>query len=202
MVPLEDQEFAKGVEILWKRRAGIMKGGDSSPEFRLPWVLRAVMSEIVSRPQYGDESLAASIPPLLGLNLLAHARERLGDDELRRLLRATAGAVLEDAQDRKRPISLILESIATFVVRRTTLRRFLERAEIEGLIEHGCLRPVLHDSGTPVLVIRIPELLASEAADLLALELTQRVQADATRAAEWLAETAVSIPLGDAQFSP
>ena len=142
-------------------RVGIMKGGQSSEEFRLPWVLRAVVSNIVSQPQYADESLAAAIPPIMGIDLIGHARDRFGDDELRRLFRATAQAAIEDAQDQRRPISLILESIAVYVVRRQTLRKFLEHTEIEDLIERGCLRPVLHESGTDILVVRLPELLAS-----------------------------------------
>ncbi len=195
--PADDPEFGAAAEVLWERRAGIMKGGEFSPELRLPWVLRAVMSEIVSRPQYADENLAASIPPLLGLDLITHARTRFGDDELRRLFRAVAKAVIADSRDRKRPISLILESLAVYVVCRESLRRFLEHGEIEQLVEQGYLRPVLHDSGTPILVVRIPELLASEAADLLAIELVQEARTDAKKAAVWLSNAAGNLPLGD-----
>jgi hypothetical protein len=74
--PLDDEEFPDALKVLWDHRAGIMKGGDKAAEFRLPWVLRAIMGEIVTRPQYADESLAASIPPLLGLELIGHAREQ------------------------------------------------------------------------------------------------------------------------------
>jgi len=197
LVRLDDSEFTAATRVLWDHRAGVMHGGQVSHELRLPWVLRAVMSEIVLRPQYADEKLAASIPPLLGLDLIGHTRTRFTDDELRRLFRGTAQAVISDSQDRKRPISLILESIAVYVVRRETLRRFLDYAEVELLIERGCLRPVIHDSGAPILVVRIPELLASEAADLLAVELVQRAQIDADNAAEWLSNAAGGLPLGD-----
>ena len=195
--PFDDQEFAEAVRVLWDRGAEIMRGGKFSPEFRLPWVLRAVMFEIVSRPQYVDKTLAASIPPFLGLDLIAHARKHLSDDEHRRLVRAMAEAVIAEAQDRSRPISLILVSIAIFVLRRRTLRRFLEYAEIEKLIELGYLRPVFYDFATSVLVVRTPELLASEAADVLAFELIQRAQSDSASAAEWLSKAAGSVPLGD-----
>jgi hypothetical protein len=195
--PLDDEEFPDGLQVLWEHRAGIMKGGDKAAEFRLPWVLRAVMGEIASRLQYADESLAASRPPLLGLELIGHAREQFTDHELRRSFRSIAQAIILDASDTKRPISLILESLAVYVVRRDSLLRFLEQAEIKELVEHGYLRPFQHSSGTSVLVVRIPELAASEASDLLAIELAQRVRIDAEDAAEWLSQAAANLPLGD-----
>ncbi len=194
---LGNQEFGTACRILEDLRIGIMKGGQSSEELHLPWVLRAVVSSIVSQPQYADEKLAAAIPPLLGIDLIGHVRDRFGDIELRRLYRAAAKAVIEDAQDQRRPISLILESIAVYVVRRQTLRKFLEHTEIEYLIKRGYLRPALHESGTDILVARLPELLASEAADVLALELMGRAQTDANEAADWLSDVAGSLPLGD-----
>lgn len=195
--PLDDEEFPDALKVLWDHRAGIMKGGDKAAEFRLPWVLRAVMSEIVSRPQYADDSLAASIPPLLGLELIGHAREQFVDDELRRMFRSIAQAIILDASDTKRPYSLILELLAVFVVRRDSLRRFLEHDDIKQLIEQGYLRPFQHGSGVSILVVRIPELAASEAADLLAAELAQRAPKDADDAAEWLSQAAANLPLGD-----
>ena len=131
--PLDDDEFQAAADLLWSQRLGIMKGGDKSPELRICWVLRAVASHFVSQPNYANENLAAAVPPLLGPELIQHARDRFQDDELRRLLRQTAEAVLRDAQDRSRPIGLILVSMATFLVRRKTLQKFLEHAEIEKL---------------------------------------------------------------------
>lgn len=42
-------------------------------------------------------------------------------DELRRQFREVARAVLQNAEDTDRPIALMLEAMATFVVRRQTL---------------------------------------------------------------------------------
>ena len=56
---------------------------------------------------------------------------------------------------------------------------------------------MLHESGEAVLVIRVPELIASEAADLLAIELLTKAKADTKSTAEWLARKGASIPLGD-----
>ena len=195
--PLEDEEFDKALGILWDHRAEIMNGGKFSPELRLPWVLRAVMSEIATEAQYADKKLAAVIPPFLGISLIAHARKHLGNDELRRQLHAVAEAVIEDAQDRSRPISLILQSVVIFVLRRNTLERHLKHAHIEKLIKLGYLRLRRHESGTYIFVVRVPELVASEVADVLAVELLQRSQSDVADAAEWLSETASNVPLGD-----
>ena len=194
---LDDGEFAAAMHILQDHRVSMMNGAEVSPELRLPWVLRAVMSAITSQPEYADKNLGTLIPPLLGLNLIAHTRVRFRCDELRRLFNGTAQAVIADSQDRERPISLILESVAIYVVRRQTLRQYLDPTEIESLVEQGYIRPVMHDSGASILVVRLPELLASEAADLLAVELTQRARDDPDEAAQWLSDAARDLPLGD-----
>ena len=193
---LDDGEFADAMHILRDHRVSMMNGAEVSPELRLPWILRSVMSAITSQPKYADKNLGTFIPPILGLNLIAHTRARFHDDELRGLFNGTAQAVIADSQDRQRPISLVLESVATYVVRRQTLRQYLDNAEIESLVERGCLRPVMHDS-VPILVVRLPELLASEAADRLVVELAQRTQTDPDDAAQWLSDAARDLPLGD-----
>ncbi|MGB9067524.1 MAG: hypothetical protein WCC21_03045 [Candidatus Acidiferrales bacterium] len=194
---LDDDEFKTAAELLEQHRMLIMNGGQHSRELRLPWVLRAIASRIVSHERYQNSRLAAGVPPMLGLELIEHARERFQDHELRRTARATAQAVLHDADDRTRPIGLILESMATYTVRRKTLLKFLEHGETEKLIQQGFLRPILHESGEAVLVVRLPELVASEAADLLGIELSGKAETDATDAARWLASKASAVPLGD-----
>ncbi len=146
---LDNDEFNKAAQVLWTNRLVFMEGAQSAEELRVPWVLRAVCSRYEGQFESINEKPAAgisaeamfAIPPLLGLELIAHTRERFVDDELRRLFRQTAEAVLKDAHDRKRPVSLILQSLATFVVRRRTLLKFVELAEIENLINQGSLKP-------------------------------------------------------------
>jgi hypothetical protein len=104
---------------------------------------------------------------------------------------------LRDAEDVKRPIALMLEAMATFVIRRQTLRQFLELSEIESLITRGFLKPVLHASGEAVLFVRLPELLASEASIVLASDLVERARKDAAEAAKWLVTLTSRLPLGD-----
>lgn len=65
-------------------------------------------------------------------------------------------------RDRKRSVTLILQSLATFVVRRSTLRENLEAADIRELLSRGLLRPFQPPSGEALLAIRQSELLASE----------------------------------------
>lgn len=196
--PLDDNEFAGLARVLEKRRVELMNGAKFSTEFRLPWVLRAVISDIVSRPQYEDEKLVASIPPLLGLDLIAHTRERFGGDhELRRLFQGVAKAVIAESQNRERPISLVLESFGVFVIVRESLSRFLSVSELQQLEGLGYLRPLLHDTGVPILVVRIPELLASEVALLLAKDVVQKAQIDGADAALWLSDIASLLPVGD-----
>ena len=195
--PLEDEEFGNALSVLRNHRVEIMNGGECSPELRLPWILRAIMSEITTGSQHADTKLAALIPPFLGMRLIAHARKHLGDDELRRQLRAVAEAVIEDVQNWSRPSSLILQSVVAFVLRRSTLERRLKGAEIDKLIQLGYLRPRWHESRTYILVVRVPELVASEAADVLAVELLTRCQGDTAKASQWLSKTASNIPLGD-----
>jgi hypothetical protein len=196
--PLDDEEFDLAQSVLWEQRMGFTEGARNAPEMRSPWVLRTLAAEIVSAPEYRRGDLVAALPPMLGLDLVAQTRSRFEDDqELRRKFQAIARTVLADSSDRTRPIGLILESMATFVVRRESLIGNLDPREIDGLIKHGLLKPSLHESGEAILVVRLPELVISELAAILASELEQRVQADPEAAAEWLSHTSALVPLGD-----
>jgi hypothetical protein len=194
---LGDDEFEKAAEVLWDRRLAIMHGGHFAAELRVPWIIRALGAQYVPRDGEVPANWAAVLPAQLGLDLVGHTRERFADEELRRLLRDVAKGVVADAEDRRRPIGLMLQSLATFVVRRKTLRQFLEVDEIASLVTRGYLKPILHDSGEAVLFVRLPELLASEAANVLASELEVRARKDPREAAKWLASLSSRLPLGD-----
>ncbi|MGD0105922.1 MAG: type I restriction enzyme HsdR N-terminal domain-containing protein [Rhodopila sp.] len=194
---LDNDEFAQARAVLWENGLAVIAGAESAEELRVPWVLRAAGACYEESPRRRDENLAAGIPPLLGLELIVHAREQFTDDELRRLFRGVAEAAIADASDRKRPVGLILQSLAVFVVRRKTLRNSLEAAEIDVLIDRALLRPYQPPSGEPLLIARHSELLASEIADLLGRELATRAQKDPTQAADWIAGAAANFPLGD-----
>lgn len=195
---LNDSEFRKTLDHLWNdHHIGVMLGGDAAPELRIPWILRAVVASFVNDPQYLDGNVAV-IPPLLGLDLVMYVREQFKDDhDLRRQYQELAQAVLADCKDSQRPISLILESISAFVIRRKTLATIMEREDILSLMQSGYLKPRMHASGEYIFVPRLPELLLSEIALLLSNELNQKIRNDVNRAGDWIAAFTSKLPLGD-----
>jgi len=195
--PLNDAEFGASLRALWEHRISFVPGAHAAAEMRTPWILRAVVAGVSSEPEHKNEGLTAVLAPMLGLNLIDYARERFKDPELHRKSQQVARAVLEDSIDRTRPIGLILESVGLFMVRNKTLETVLERADIDSLIAIGLLKPGTHVSGDAILLVRLPELLASELALLLANELENRSRTDVQAAAAWLSDTSKSLPLGD-----
>ena len=195
--PMDDDEFDVAQEVLWSKRIAIMPGGRLAREMRLPWVIQTLCLDFARAPEHIDQGLAAYLPPLLSLELIAHARERFADPELRRLTREVARAVLADARDRRRAVPLTLEALGVYIVRRRTIADRLDRSEISGLVDRGYLKPAIHPSGEPILACRLPEMVASELAEFLAAELAPMSRADPEAAAAWLAEVAASLPLGD-----
>lgn len=193
---LDDDEFELATRALWDHRMAIMHGGLSSRDLRVPWIVRALGGRYAPEP--GEQpGRAAVLPAQLSLGLIAYVRERFTDDELRRQFREIARAVLRDVEDKKRPIALMLEAMAIFVVRRQTLLGFLPHTEIDSLLRRGYLKPSLHSSGESVLFVRLPELLASEASIVLASDLIERGRADAAEAARSMVSVTSRLPLGD-----
>ena len=193
---LDDEEFGKAAEALLAHRMGFQHGASSALELRVPWVIRAVGAQYVPGPGDPADRIAV-LPAQLSLGLLAHTRGRFSDPELRRKFQGIARGVVSDAQDAAMPITLKLEAMATFVVRRQTLDQHLDRTDIDELMKNGYLKPAIHDSGAPVLFVRLPELLASEASPILAVELMAKAASDPFEAARWLVATTSRIPLGD-----
>ncbi|MES0110026.1 hypothetical protein [Mesorhizobium sp. M0013] len=194
---LDDKEFDEAQANLWEHRIGMMLGAASSLELRFPWVLRAMVWTIIENSRHGQPEFMAVLSPLVSLRLIAEARRQFIEPELQRAYHELAKALLKDSQDRRRPISLILESLGIYIVRRKKAEKRLSGAEIYELIDRGYLKPTAHSSGEPILMIRLPELLASELAKLIAIELEQRSQSDPGQVATWLAGAASNLPLGD-----
>jgi hypothetical protein len=190
---LDDDEFNKAAEALWDKRMGFQHGAASAAELRVPWVLRALGGQYA--PDKADPTdRAALLPAQLSLDVISHVRARFSDPELSRQFLGLAHGVLDDAQAQ---VALKLEGMATFVVRRKTLDKHLDRRDIDDLMARGYLRPVVHDSGGHVLYVRVPELLASEASRVLAEALIERAAADPEEAAQWLSATTSYLALGD-----
>lgn len=194
---LDDQEFQRAQQILMKQRFSFQPGANFSPEFRQPWVLRSICTPLLTEVAVAPPDRSLALPPLLSLDLIRHARDRFDDHELRRLFNAIASAVVTDAKDHDRDDLLISESVEVNVVRRETLRQYVNADELKGLVDHGFAKPAMHGSGPAVLYIRLPELLASELAKILSRELDSQVRQDSSYAARNIAAAASCLPFGD-----
>src|SRR5688572_10816652 len=75
------QRVSEAVGVLLDRRIGIIHGGEHAPEYRVPWVIRALASDVTALPRYADENVMAGLPPLLGPQLLHEVRERFQEEE-------------------------------------------------------------------------------------------------------------------------
>ncbi|MBU0583091.1 MAG: type I restriction enzyme HsdR N-terminal domain-containing protein [Alphaproteobacteria bacterium] len=190
-------EFRRAVNLLSDHRIGIMKGGQAANEYRIPWVLRSLGADITTSSQYANETLAAALPPLLGVELLKRVRERFDENnDIRHGYRALAEAVMADAADDSRLPATVLQSMETFMIRRKTLKDHLEFNELKELTSRGFAKETVSEDQEMVVVARLPELLASELAFLLAQELSPRIT-DPRSAAAWFVTACARLPLGD-----
>ena len=197
--PLDDDEFGLATNLLQGHRIGIVNGGQSTPEYRIPWVIRSLVAGVVEAPEYADENLVAGLPPLLGPDILCEARRRFEyDDEVCHWFRGLAEAVLVDLDEPKRSVATVLESIIAFSVRRNTVRNFIESTEIRQMIDRGLVKFSSDASNQSVIVPRLPELLASEIAAILSRQLADQLSSSGAEAsAKWLVAQCATLPLGD-----
>lgn len=195
--PLDDPEFEAAQSVLWKHRIGLMHGAGLEAELRQPWVLRAMCEPLLDALRDAEPDRGILLPPLLSLDLVQHARARFDDPNLRRWFNGIARATLAEAIDQSRDLSLKLESIDVNVLRRETLLQHITSDDLGLLIDRGFLKPAMHTSDEAVLYVRLPELLASELALLLAKELINRRKAVQDDVATWLAGAASNLPMGD-----
>ena len=201
---LDDSEFKDAQNSLRNIRIDMMQGASSARELRFPWVLRSLVWNVIQDPRHQKHDYRVVMAPMVGVWLIQEARrqfieQEFTDAELRGRFRELASILLKDAQKqkRKRRFSLILESMGIFMVRRKNLRKHMDLAEIDDLINSGYLKPEMHSSGEPILLVKLPELLARELAFVMATELTSRDKADPAGNARWLAAVSCYLPLGD-----
>lgn len=197
VTPLDDHEFEAAQAVLWKHRIGLMDGAGLEAELRQPWVLRAMCEPLLDALRDADPDHGILLPPLLSLDLIQHTRERFDNHDLRRWFHGLAKAILAEAIDQSRDVSLKLESIEVSVLRRETLLQHITSDELTLLIDGGFLKCAMHASDEAVLYVRLPELLASELARLLAKELFNRRKDDQDDVAIWLAGIASNLLMGD-----
>ncbi|WP_343674912.1 hypothetical protein [Paraburkholderia heleia] len=194
---LDDKEFEIAQQVLIEQQVSFRPGAAFAREYRQPWVLRGAIEPVLDDAKSAASNVLAALPPLLGVDLIRQTRERFTDPELRRMFRALAKTVLAEAKDANRDQSLILESLDVNIVRRVALTHNLEAVECTRLIDSGFLRAAVHGSGEPVVYIRMPELLASELAKLLADDLIPLIRENPIHAAAWLSGAASNLPIGD-----
>lgn len=193
---LDDGEFGVTANLLWKMRIGFMDGAQLSQEYRIPWLLRAIVGEVVSERKERKESIAV-VPSLMGLHLIDETRARFNDDhELLPIFRRFGECVLEELHSSK-PVGLTLESIMAFVISEKAAQTKFGYAPLNDVLRRGLAKRVRHQSGEDILVPRVPELLAAEISMLLGKELARRIKANEAEAALWLVTTTERLPLGD-----
>ncbi|MUZ75293.1 hypothetical protein GOZ90_21630 [Agrobacterium vitis] len=192
---LDDREYETALNTLAELGMGIMDGGEHSPDLRRAWLLQAMATRVLEakRKRQG----IAIFPAVPGLEIIAQARADIKDPELRRRFRGVAQAIVLDAQDQSKPYSMALQLMGRYFVRRETLEGRLSLSDTEWLIRSGYLNPSISAENTPMLNVTLPELLASELARLLAIELRERADDDPVDAAEWLAGAASNFLFGD-----
>ncbi|HBN8626690.1 hypothetical protein IPC1147_33525 [Pseudomonas aeruginosa] len=193
---LSDAEFDQACQSLQKLRIKVLRGADASRELREPWVIRSVTRTLVETVAGAPEDHFVCMPPQLSLNLIAEARDRFTTPELLRIFQAMAKAVLDDAQNTNRGLPLQLESLDSFLVQRSTLKRHLDPDEIAKASSIGLLSEAIHSGDTPVFYVRVPDLLASELAKLVTKALAD-VDVDSAAAIKFLENVASHFPIGD-----
>lgn len=192
--PLSDREFKTLEEFLCQRGVHFYHGSKDCIDYRQPWILRSGLATVfIQQKEVAD--LTATLPPLLGIYLIATARERFNEFDQRGRFQSIANAVLDDVLERSLSVELLLRSATTFLVRKTRLRERLDYQEIVELVEQGYLRPILPVSGEDIYLVALPELLASE----LSIVLAQRIanKDDSFEVAHQLSLLTMSLPFGD-----
>lgn len=197
---LSDDEFQDAEQAVLGMGMAFAPGAQFAPELREPWILRSLASIAIDSVEDGEDGPPHSLlqlPPLLGVDVIAHARSRFDDPELNRLYQGMATALMLDADDRARDPSLLLSSIHTFMVRRRTLIEAMQPRDVDALIQKGFLRAFRHASGDEMLYVRMPELVASELAHQVGDKLLSVKSDNTTAYLRMVEEYSSVLPMGD-----
>ncbi len=195
---LDDDEFGQALDVLQRHDATFMQGADRAEEYRQPWLLRSMAAGVVEAPERTN-GMTAVLPPLLSLDLFRYTRDHFVQDELTEQAATFARAALDDYDRGNRPHDVILRSMHSFMVRRSTMREHADIDEMAAMVRSGLAGTALDIGNRSLVTGRIPELIASELARQIAEQLADRMgseEADAD-AADWLVATTARLPFGD-----
>ena len=190
---LSDIEFGHATALLRDRGVFILKGGQHTPELRLPWVLRAMAAGPLSRTRAPNSvAVLGSVPSLdlLGFSRRAGHGAAVGA----RRYREIAEAVYADALSDNRSPELRLDALERYLIRRETLRSHLHGDEIVELSRTGLLRESRSMGGEAVFSVQHPILLADQLTKVTGVEI--RRSEDSKALAADLLQLAGSVPLG------
>ena len=183
---------------MYDNGADFMHGADRAEEYRQPWLLHSLIANTIGDPSR-PEGANALLPPLLSLELFRHARERFVQVPLIEQAATFARAALDDYQRRDRSPELYLRGMHSFLVRRDVLRKHADTDELSDMWRSGLLGSTLDRTNRALMVGRIPELIASELARLIADGLAEQLATEGkdAEAADWLVSIVHALPMGD-----
>lgn len=191
--PLKQAEFEKARAVFRGKNIGFVKGADFADEYRVPWLLRLMLADIVANSKGADYS--SVFPSSLGLGLVDAIRSRFSSfAEVSYGYRLLARDFVADVSDFS--TGLALEMSHGFVVRRDALQP-QTRDAVRSLLSQGWIRSFRHAGGEDIHVPLAPDLFLSELAYAVCAELEKRIAADVFEAGCWLADRMDGVFLGD-----
>lgn len=192
---LGDAEFRRAAQILADRRIGLMRGAQSAPEFRVPWVLRAIASRVSASPMFAVGDVGAAVLPCLGVDFARHGEERLAEyATAQRGYRLLARDLVADESADSAELSL--SRTHTFIVKRDHLSP-QTRELIPALVQEGWVQLQRHEGGEDIAVPRCPELFIAELSQAFSEALQSRVDDDPRAAGDWLGRRLEAFFMGD-----
>lgn len=190
--PLDTHEFEAMKKVRAKHGVHFTHGAALSKEYRLPWILRALLADL---PDHVGTTSAVTMASTIGFHFVLSGRERIA-----RFADADRGYRLlaRDAFADEGPVApeLSLAMANGFVVRRDALSTET-RELVPPLIEQGWISAFRHRSGDDVLVPRSPEMFLGAMAEAVSRELEAQVSDNPLEAGRWLADTMDGLFLGD-----
>lgn len=189
---LNNAEFAALEKTLAERRIQFTHGAALSPEYRIPWILRAMLA--VLPPEIGVTQ-GVTFPATLSFDFVENGRKLLA-----RFPEAQRGYRLlsRDAFGDEGPFSpeFVLAMSHAFIIRRDALSAE-SRDVLSKLIDQGWVSAMRHSSGEDVLIPRAPEMFLGAFAEEVSHHLEQLAAETPIDAGGWLASAMDGVYLGD-----